>query len=168
MNLKDSLTIGVALLIFVGMFYARAHNTLLEEPSAVHAVPSDITVYKNEFCGCCAGWAEHLNTNGLAVEVKNVASTASMRDRLGVPQELGSCHTAEIDGYWIEGHVPVDLIQILVSDASEDIRGLAAPGMPMGAPGMEGPNPVQYDIIAYHTDGTTSVYATREGRVPAE
>jgi hypothetical protein len=127
-----------------------------------------VTVYKTEACGCCLKWVDHLQANGFAVEVVNVASTAPTRERFGVPSQLLSCHTAAIDGYWVEGHVPADLVKKLITEKPEDIRGISAPGMPAGSPGMEGPNPVEYDIVAYHADGTTSVYATREGKQTVE
>lgn len=168
MNIKNALAVVAAVAIGAGGYLALAQDTGPEDANAVKDDRTDITVYKTEFCGCCQGWVEHLEASGFAVEVRNVASTMSVRDRLGVPHKLGSCHTAEIDGYWVEGHVPADLIQKLVSDTPADIRGLAAPGMPLGSPGMEGPNPVQYDIIALHADGATSVYATRQGKERAE
>ena len=88
--------------------------------------------------------------------------------KVGVPPQLLSCHTGTINGYWVEGHVPADLVQKLITEKPTDIRGISAPGMPKGSPGMEGPNPAQYDIIAYHANGTTSVYATRQGKEAVE
>lgn len=168
MNIKSILTIAVIVIIGAGILFARAQNEAPVEPVTEATSPADIVVYKTEFCGCCLDWVEHLKVNGMTVEVKNVESTMSVRDRLGVPHKLGSCHTAEINGYWVEGHVPADLIQKLVSEKPADIRGISAPGMPLGSPGMEGPNPVTFDIVAYHADGTTSVYATREGKESAD
>lgn len=123
-----------------------------------------ITVYKTEACGCCVKWVDHLTANGFSVDVVNVASTAPTRERLGVPPALLSCHTGTINGYWVEGHVPADLVRQLVTEDPGDIQGISAPGMPMGSPGMEGPNPQTYDVVALHADGTTSVYATRQGK----
>ena len=93
---------------------------------------------------------------------------APIKQQAGVPYALRSCHTAQVGDYVIEGHVPADLIQKLVSEKPADIQGISAPGMPLGSPGMEGPNPVTYDIVAYHADGTTTVYATREGKESAD
>lgn len=81
-----------------------------------------------------------------------------------MPQELSSCHTATVGDYWVEGHVPADLIKRLVSGQPPDIRGVAVPGMPIGSPGMEGPNPVEYEVLAYDKDGQTHVYAARQGQ----
>lgn len=132
--------------------------------------PSDdvMTVYKTESCGCCLKWVDHLTANGFSVDVVNVASTAPTRERLGVPSALLSCHTGTINGYWVEGHVPADLVRQLITEKPDDIRGISAPGMPMGSPGMEGPNPQTYDVVAYHADGSTSVYATRKGKRAVE
>ena len=168
MNIKNFLTIAVVVIIGAGILFARAQNQPPAGPVTEPTSSADITVYKNQYCGCCLDWVEHLKVSGLTVDVKNVESTMSIRDRLGVPQKLGSCHTAEINGYWVEGHVPADLIQKLVSEKPADIQGISAPGMPLGSPGMEGPNPQTYDIVAYHADGTTSVYATREGKESAD
>ncbi len=126
---------------------------------------ADVVVYKTPACGCCNNWVAHLRDNGFEVSVINVSSTQPARERLGVPRRLGSCHTAQIGKYWVEGHVPADLMQRLTSEQPEDIGGIAVPGMPMGSPGMEGPNPVTYQVLAYGTDGQTTVYATRKGRL---
>ncbi len=127
-----------------------------------------VTVYKTEACGCCLKWVDHLKANAFAVEVVNVDSTAPTREKYGVPPNLMSCHTGIVDDYWVEGHVPADLVKRLITEKPDNILGISAPGMPMGSPGMEGPRPVTFDVIAYHTDGTTSVYATREGKETVE
>jgi hypothetical protein len=124
-----------------------------------------ITVYKNRYCGCCHEWIEHLRASGLSVAVKNVDSTQPVRSELGVPDSMASCHTAVAGDYWIEGHVPADLVQQLLAERPDDIEGIAVPGMPAGSPGMEGPNAVTYDVIAHASDGTSSVYATRQGKI---
>jgi len=130
----------------------------------VGAQGADIVVYKSPTCGCCNNWIAHLRNNGFEVNVVNVPNTRPTRERVGVPHRLGSCHTGVIGDYWVEGHVPADLIQRLISEKPDDIRGIAAPGMPMGSPGMEGPNPVVYEVLAYGTDGQLSIYATRAGK----
>ncbi|MFQ6004186.1 MAG: DUF411 domain-containing protein [Woeseia sp.] len=125
---------------------------------------AEVMVYKTASCGCCNKWVAHLRDNEFEVSVVNVSNTQPTRERLGVPRQLGSCHTAVVGQYWVEGHVPADLIQRLIAEKPDDIRGIAAPGMPVGSPGMEGPNPVEYKVLAYGTDGKTTVYATRQGR----
>ena len=94
----------------------------------------------------------------------NVRNTQPIQSRLGVPRQLGSCHTAVVGDYWVEVHVPADLIQRLITEKPDNIRGIAIPGMVMGSPGMEGPNPVDYDVVAYDTEGNTIVYGSRQGR----
>ena len=168
MNTKNVLTVLVVVTIGAGIFFARASSDTPGELVAESKKADVMTVYKTAACSCCLNWVDHLETNGLEVEVVNVASTAPTREHFGVPSKLLSCHTGSINGYWVEGHVPADLVQKLITETPDDIRGLSAPGMPMGSPGMEGPNPVQYEIIAYHDDGTTSVYATRQGKEAVE
>ena len=135
----------------------------LSPKSGSVAQAADVVVYKTPSCGCCVKWVDHLEDHQMDVSVVNVPTTRGMQSKLGIPPGLRSCHTAKVGDYWVEGHVPADLVKKLITDKPDDIRGISAPGMPAGSPGMEGPNPVQYDIVAYHTDGTTSVYATRQG-----
>jgi hypothetical protein len=135
-------------------------------PNSLRAVSddADIVVYKMATCGCCENWAGQMRDAGFAVNMITVDNTLSIQSKMGVPRTLGSCHTAVIGDYWVEGHVPPDLVQRLISEKPENIRGIAVPGMPVGSAGMEGPNPVEYDVIAYDKDGKTFVYATRQGR----
>lgn len=126
-------------------------------------VEADVVVYKTPSCGCCAKWVDHVRDHGMTVRVVNVQSTRSAQSRFGVPRTLGSCHTAKVGDYWIEGHVPADLIERLMAEQPDDIRGLTVPGMPIGSPGMEGPNPEEYEVLAVASDGSTQVYATRQG-----
>ena len=134
-------------------------------PSATtSAEDTSIVVYKNAACSCCGKWVAHLQDAGLEVSVVNVSNTQAIQSSVGVPRHLGSCHTAVVGDYWVEGHVPVDLIQRLLAEKPDDVRGIAVPGMVVGSPGMEGPNPAKYDIVAYDSDGRTTVYATRQGQ----
>ena len=142
---------------------AIASAVWLGQPTEAIA-DADIVVYKTPSCGCCVKWVDHLRENGLTVDVKNVNNTRSTQRKYGVPAQLGSCHTAVVGNYWVEGHVPADLVKILMTEKPTDIEGISVPGMPMGSPGMEGPNPQTYDVVAYQSDGETRVYATREGR----
>ena len=152
------------LLLISGVAIAVAAFYLWPNSSTAVADDPKIVVYKTETCGCCGNWIEHLRDADFEVDVVNVGSTASIQSKMGVPNTLGSCHTAVIGDYWVEGHVPVDLIQRLLTEQPENIRGIAVPGMPMGSPGMEGPNPVQYDVVAQDKDGRTFIYATRQGQ----
>ena len=109
-------------------------------------------VHKDPNCGCCNGWAAHIRSAGLHVAVDEREDLATIRRRLGVPDDLGACHTAEIDGYVVEGHVPAQAVQRLLKERPAAI-GLAVPGMPPGSPGMESPNPRPYDVLLFDNSG---------------
>ena len=104
----------------------------------------------------------HLQDNGYTVEIRNVDLTnlAAIKAEHGVPRELQGCHTATVDGYVIEGHVPADLMARLLAERP-DLAGLAVPGMPVGSPGMVGPNPQPYNVMAFDSQGRAAVYAER-------
>ena len=119
-----------------------------------------VTVYKSPTCGCCGKWIGHLQAAGFTVAVHDTSDLAGVMARSGVPSRLASCHTARVGDYVIEGHVPADLIERILREHPA-IAGLAVPGMPAGAPGMEGAPPVRYDVIAFDRQGKTSVYARR-------
>jgi hypothetical protein len=124
------------------------------------AAPIPITVYKDPGCECCARWIKHLAANGFAPTARDVANVDEIKRTMGVPKALQSCHTAVVGRYVVEGHVPADVIKKLVAEKSTAL-GLAAPGMPMGSPGMEGGTKDKYDIIAFERNGTSRVYASR-------
>jgi len=117
-----------------------------------------ITVYKSPWCGCCEAWVDHLRAGGFAAEVHDVEDLTPIKRIAGVPSGLGSCHTASVNGYAIEGHVPADVIRRLL-DERPAVRGLAVPGMPIGSPGMEGPSPEAYAVYAFTADGRARRYA---------
>lgn len=117
-------------------------------PVAVQAAPPAMTVYKTRTCGCCGKWVEHMRSNGFAVTVADVESTAGFQQNYGVPDELRSCHTATVGGYAIEGHVPAADVQRLLKSRPK-AKGLAVPGMPMGSPGMEGPRQDAYSVLLF-------------------
>ncbi len=118
------------------------------------AAGTPVTVHKTPWCGCCAGWAQHLKRNGFAVTIEEAEDLDPIKNLLGVPEHLQSCHTAVVEGYVIEGHVPADAIQRLLEERPE-VTGLAVPGMPMGSPGMEGATSEAYDVIAFGPAGET-------------
>ena len=121
-----------------------------------------VTLYKNPTCRCCADWADHLRAGGFRVATQESADLTRIRADHGVSAELASCHTAVVDGYVIEGHVPADVIRKLL-DERPSVVGLAVPGMPPGVPGMPdaGPDRDPYQVIAFGRDGSELVYATR-------
>lgn len=120
----------------------------------------EVVMYKSPTCGCCEKWAEHLEANGFDVRREDRNDLTPVKMQHGIPYELGACHTATVGDYVVEGHVPADVIKRMLEE-KPDIRGITVPGMPIGSPGMEGPNPQSYDILALKKDGTTEVYATR-------
>lgn len=118
-----------------------------------------VLVHKTASCGCCTLWVEHLQANGFEVDVRNATNLVPVKERVGLPSGLGSCHTAEVGGYFIEGHVPAGDVARLLAEKPE-ARGLAVPGMPLGSPGMEYQNKREpYDVLLVHADGTTTVFA---------
>ena len=133
--------------------------------SSAAAVPADdlpeISVYKTPNCGCCSKWVDHLEENGFTVATYDMHNVTPRKDRLGVPQQLRSCHTATVGGYVVEGHVPADEIKRMLTDEPA-ISGLAVPGMPVGSPGMEieGRPAESYIVAAFGPDGS-HVYARR-------
>lgn len=158
----------LALLVVKGL-NAGGPSTAHEESMRVESQAADtVTVYKTATCGCCGKWVEHLQQSGLDVDMIVVDETSSIRSSLGVPSHLASCHTAKVGDYWVEGHVPADLVQRLLDEKPANIKGIAVPGMPQGSPGMESPKPVSYQVLSVDGDGEVGVYATRDGQVMAD
>lgn len=123
------------------------------------ALASEITVYKSPTCGCCSKWVKHLKQNGFDVIAKDVRDMVPYKVRGGVTPELASCHTAFVDGYVIEGHVPASDIKRLLQERPA-AKGLAVPGMPIGSPGMEqGNRKDRYEVKLIDNEGGTSTYA---------
>jgi hypothetical protein len=123
------------------------------------AVPSHtVTVYKNRACGCCGGWVAHMRASGFEVRVHDVADVTPHKQWLGVPMELASCHTAEVGGYAIEGHVPAADIRRLLAERPAGARGLALPGMVQGSPGMDGPR-TAYSTLLFDSKGRARAFA---------
>ena len=104
-------------------------------------------------------WVAHLEQHGFDVQSTNVPDMTAVKRRAGVPRAVSSCHTALVDGYVVEGHVPADDIKRLLSERP-DIAGVSVPGMPIGSPGMEGPNPQPYDVLAFDEDGSLTHFAS--------
>lgn len=126
---------------------------------AQYALPP-ITVYKSPSCGCCGEWVKHLHRAGFATKVVNIEDLTPIKQRYGVPEKLGSCHTALVDGYVIEGHVPVREIKRLLAERPK-AKGLAVPGMPAGSPGMEqGARRDPYDVLIFNDSGRHSIYSS--------
>jgi hypothetical protein len=150
MNTHRRQLLGAALLAPIAAWSQQQDKPLVE-------------VWKSPTCGCCKDWMAHLEANGFAVKANDSGNTV-MRQRLGMPMALGSCHTALVGGYAVEGHVPAADIQRLLREKPQGVIGLAAPGMPVGSPGMDGPvyggRRDRYQVLLVRKDGSTSVFAT--------
>ncbi len=128
--------------------------------SSTIPVPADMEVWKDPNCGCCKDWVAHMQTAGFRVGVHDMGN-AAIRQRLGLPARLGSCHTALVGGYVIEGHVPATDVRRLLREQPQAL-GLAVPGMPVGAPGMDGAiyggRRDAFDVLLVARDGSTRVF----------
>jgi hypothetical protein len=126
---------------------------------AKEALPQ-VQVFKNPSCGCCGAWVDHMKAAGFAVNVTEVDDTSVARRKYGLPDRFGSCHTAVVAGYVVEGHVPANDVKKLLAMKPVAI-GLAVPGMPVGSPGMEmGSRKDPYQVLLIATDGRERVFAT--------
>lgn len=128
-------------------------------PGSGSALPA-ADIYKSPECGCCKAWAQHLQENGFAVNLHDVDDVPAARKKLGMPNRYGSCHTAKVGEYLVEGHVPATDIRQLLREHPKAI-GLAVPSMPPGSPGMEMEDgrSVQYDTLLVAPDGNATVFA---------
>jgi hypothetical protein len=124
------------------------------------APPTAITVYKSASCECCAKWVDHLRANGFAPTVHDEADMDAIKHEMGVPPSVRSCHTAQLDRYVVEGHVPAGDLRRLLA-ARPAVAGLAAPGMPKSGPGMAVPGEAAepYEVLSFTRDGKTALFA---------
>ena len=157
MNITERICCTVAF-VFLSVAPAAADE---HSKSAVESEADVIQVkmHKNPGCGCCDIWADHLREHGFEVSVQEDPKIFSLKDQKGIPAPLHSCHTALIDGYFVEGHVPAKDILSLLKLRPENVTGLAVPGMPLGSPGMEHPRPQNFNTIALLSDGNAYVFA---------
>ena len=146
---------------------AQAMACALAGPAlaAYAAAPTPVEVWKDPNCGCCQDWVDHMQAHGFAVTVHATGNNA-VRARLGLPQKLGSCHTALVGGYVVEGHVPASDVRALLQQKPQAL-GLAVPGMPVGSPGMDGAvygkRRDPYDVLLVARDGSTRVFKSYPG-----
>lgn len=126
------------------------------------AVPADsttVTVYKSPTCGCCKEWEKHMRESGFTVVSHDTPDMNAVKQEHGITQDIGSCHTATVGGYVLEGHVPAADVKRLLAERPA-VAGLAVPGMPMGSPGMEGIYKDKYNVVAFDRAGGRSVFAS--------
>ncbi|WP_020654105.1 DUF411 domain-containing protein [Massilia niastensis] len=143
--------------MFKRFLITSAAAALVALPLGAMAAQPVIEVYKSASCGCCKEWVKHLEANGFSVKARDVDNPSDYREKFGIPHEFGSCHSARVNGYALEGHVPAAEIKRLLAEKPR-ARGLAVPAMPMGSPGMEGPRSDPYDVLLVKDGGKATVY----------
>ena len=123
--------------------------------------PTPISVWKSSTCACCAKWVDHIRANGFAPVIRDEEEMERLKDKLGVPSGVRSCHTARLEGYLIEGHVPASDIRRLLAEKPK-AAGLAVPEMPSHTPGMAPPGaePGDFDVLVFQSDGSTRIFAS--------
>lgn len=152
-------------LLFTIVFAAALFLSGDKAPEQVETTTTDgkleVVMYKNEGCMCCTKWADRMNEEEFAVIEKPVPNLNEIKAENGITRELASCHTAFVDGYIVEGHVPIEDVQRLLKERPDAI-GLTVPGMPIGSPGMEVPGREadKYDVLLIAKDGSTTVFAS--------
>jgi len=149
----------ITLLLFSGVVGAE---TPVNEASQANELATAITVYKSPTCGCCTGWVEHLSERGFEVTVESMEDVSPVKNRLKVPENLRSCHTAVINGYVVEGHVPAQDITRLLASGDQRTAGIAVPGMPHGTPGMETGRKDPFTVVAFDADGNLGQFSRYE------
>ena len=128
------------------------------------ALAADVINHKSPYCGCCTEWTKHMQDAGFNVDEKLHENMNPIKQKLGITPELASCHTAEIDGYVFEGHIPAEDIKAFLENPPRNAKGLAVPGMPMGSPGMEyGNEKDEYSVYAFNEKGQVFTYRHYEG-----
>ena len=157
--------VSVFLIVVAGALIFTSTSSDSEAGTSVSADAATMVVYKDPNCGCCASWIEHVEGAGFEVEVRDTSDMNTIKTQNGIDRNLSSCHTALIDGYVVEGHVPAeDIIRML--EEKPAIKGLAVPGMPIGSPGMEQGAPANYqayDVVAFDGAGNMSRFRHVEG-----
>ena len=123
-----------------------------------HSESTHVIMHKNPGCGCCDVWADHLRSHGFSVESIEDPNIMEFKAERNIPGPLMSCHTAIVDGYFVEGHVPANDILRLLKEKPEHVTGISVPGMPLGSPGMEHPRPEDFNTIALLPDGTAYIF----------
>ncbi len=142
----------------------EATTTLAASPTraVADALPRAL-VYKTPSCGCCNLWVDHMREAGFEVDARNLNDLIPVKIDAGVPPRMSSCHTALIDGYVVEGHIPAEHVKRLLEERP-DVVGIAVPGMPIGSPGMEGIGARPYQVLSWDREGNVEVYAEVDPR----
>jgi hypothetical protein len=147
------------LLVLAAAFASSPSDAALAQRATATAKLPAVTVYKDPNCGCCSLWGRHLEQAGFPVTYTNSTDMPAIRTKHRVPRTLQSCHTAIVDGYVVEGHVPAADVRRLLSTRPK-VLGIAVPGMPLGSPGMEqGSRKDSYAVMSFDATGKTAIFA---------
>jgi hypothetical protein len=146
---------SIFLLSIVAILVFAAYVSFAEPPDTSNK--TKIVVYKSPSCGCCGAYSDYLKAKGFDVEIVTTNDMSTIKLQYGVPKTMESCHTSVVEGYFVEGHIPVESINKLLSD-KPNIKGIALPNMPSGTPGMPGPKTEVWTIYSVNTDGTSGVF----------
>ncbi len=154
---KYFLTILLFFFVAAGVSAVTTHEESKAKSKSVDK--TNVTLFKNPNCQCCSKWAAYMEENGFSVTQKETSQLAAIKDQYGVPSSLGACHTAIIDGYVVEGHVPVEVVNDLLDEQPDKI-GIALPGMPAGSPGMPGIKGASFEVSLFDKEGEHSLFGT--------
>lgn len=146
-----TLLIAVVALLSVGIF------SLYQTKPAGESIADEVVVYQSRTCGCCKKWVAHLQENGFKVRSEMMDDVTEIKRKENLPMKLASCHTAKINGYIVEGHVPAVAIRKLLAE-KPNLKGISVPGMPMGSPGMEGSHKESFDVVSFDENGSEQVF----------
>ena len=157
-TLRTAASRGIVL--SAGLCVAALGSHCIAKPVVTRAT---LTVFKSPTCRCCAKWNAHMSAAGYGVAARDVVDVNAVKDQHHVPAALRSCHTALVDGYVVEGHVPADVVSKLLAEKPAGVLGIAVPDMPVGSPGMESPDGARtpYTVMAFTGDGQARPYASR-------
>ena len=157
-NVLPRIVYATSLIAALGLFIGTIFLFIGTFDTKQDSVAS-VTVYKSPTCGCCGAWVNHLEDNGFDVDVVNHQDVSTYKQKLGVPEHLYSCHTAVVDGYVIEGHVPASDIRRMLTE-KRSVRGLSVPGLPHGSPGMETGRVDHYKVLTFDEHQNTHVFSS--------
>lgn len=163
--MRRHLTLAITLFVASACGEANASSEAAREAVATNQVQDlpTVLVYKTPTCGCCNGWIDHLREEGFTVDARDVTDIMAVKRDGGVPPTMSSCHTAIVDGYVVEGHVPADQLKRLLAERPQ-VAGIAVPGMPVGSPGMEGAGARPYQVLSFDHRGEAAVFAEIDPR----
>jgi hypothetical protein len=153
--------VGLLAAVLLAGCAAPANDQAAAEQTLGDQAVREMVVYSSPACGCCSDWVGYVEEHGYTVVVENVQDIAVVKEEHNIPQSAWSCHTALVDGYIVEGHVPMEDIERLLAERP-DVAGIAVPGMPVGSPGMEvpGTEPQPFAVVTFDAAGNTEVYST--------